>query len=66
MTAQLEQISSSEAALKKELKQFRQELAKANQRRQQLVQTTEMYEADKRELEHEVTTNIVWSVLFCV
>lgn len=56
ITAQLEQISSSEAALKKELRELRQELSKANQKRQQLVKTTELYEADKRELEHEVGT----------
>ncbi len=59
MTAQLEQVSTSEATLKREIRELRQELSKVNQQRQELVQTTEMYEAEKRELEHEVRTLVV-------
>lgn len=54
LNARLEQVSASEASVKKESKELKQQLSRVSQQKQILAKTTEMYEADKRELEHEV------------
>ena len=56
LNARLEQVSASEASIKKDSRDLKQQLSRVNQQKQILAKTTEMYEADKRELEHEVQT----------
>ncbi|XP_064387362.1 kinesin-like protein KIF23 [Halichondria panicea] len=54
LTADLEQSSTNEAVLSRQVRELQQELIRANQQRHKLTKTTQMYEVDKQELVHEL------------
>lgn len=55
LTAELEKATALRLKAEKELLVANEKLKKVSQQREYLMKTTEVYEADKRELEHEVS-----------
>lgn len=54
LTAELERATELRLSAEKELLVTQEKLSRISQQREYLMKTTEIYEADKRELEQEV------------
>ncbi len=54
LTAELEKATRSRLTAERESLALNEKLSRVSQQKQYLMKTTEMYEADKRELEQEV------------
>ncbi len=54
LTAALEKATASRLKAEKELQEVNDKFSRIAQQREYLMKTTEVYEADKRELEQEV------------
>ena len=54
LTAELEKATQRRLETEKELVDLKQRYSQAKQQKDYLMKTTELYEADKRELEQEV------------
>ena len=55
LTAALEQATEQRLKAEKDMLASKEELSRVSQQRAYLMKTTEVYEADKRELEQEVS-----------
>ena len=54
LTAELEKATEQRLKAQKELAEIKDKYSRISQQKQYLMKTTEVYEADKRELEQEV------------
>ena len=62
LTAELERATENRLKAEKEMLICNEKLARVTQQKDYLMKTTEMYEADKRELEQEVCVYVYWWV----